>query len=295
MPVLPGHAAPRGASRGIGLLRRGTSSRSGSVPPAMTSFRPASARASRRNGSTTPSNLSTTRNPRVNRRLRGRRTVLTVRQATSTAITVILPAPVASLSARRSSPGFASSPASSRYWRKRRPDRPAWGATSASQMAVSTPRPGEEGADAGEAVVAPVLEQARGLRGHPPLPRVRQPAPDVDLAADAVDDPGVLLVLLLAGGESLALVEDQGFPGGLPRQAPAPAFLRLGDGRDEFGAAAALDDVPDRLAVSVEFPMPARIPVRGVAARLAGLSIAARKHPPPGTRRRCRRQGCARW
>ena len=88
----------------------------------------------------------------------------------------------------------------------------------------------EEGPDAGEAVVPPVPEQARGLRGHPPLPRVRQPAPGVDLAADAVDDPGVPLVLLLAGGEPLAFVEDQGFLGVLPRRAPAPAFLRLGDG-----------------------------------------------------------------
>ena len=98
-------------------------------------------------------------------------------------------------------------------------------------MAVSTASIWhEEGPDVGEAVVAPVPEQARGLRGHPPLPRVRQPAPGADLAADAVDDPGVLLVLLLAGGEPLALVEDQGFLGVPSRRAPAPAFLRLGDG-----------------------------------------------------------------
>ena len=90
------------------------------------------------------------------------------------AITVVLPAPVASLRARRSSPGFASWPASSRYWRKRRPALPAWGATSASQMAVSTASIWQKkGRISVKRVMPPVPEQARGLRGHPPLLRVR--------------------------------------------------------------------------------------------------------------------------
>ena len=51
---------------------------------------------------------ATTRNPRVNRLLLGRRTALTVCQAMSIAITVVLPAPVASFSAKRVSSGLAS-------------------------------------------------------------------------------------------------------------------------------------------------------------------------------------------
>ena len=53
------------------------------------------------------------------------------------AITVVLPAPVASLRASRISPGLASSLALARYSRTRLPVA-VLGATSVSQMAVST-------------------------------------------------------------------------------------------------------------------------------------------------------------
>ena len=56
----------------------------------------------------------TIRNPRVNRRLPGRRTALTTCHAMSMAMTVVLPAPVASLSASRERPGFACSLAAAR-------------------------------------------------------------------------------------------------------------------------------------------------------------------------------------
>ena len=79
----------------------------------------------------------TTRNPRVNRRLPGRRTALTVCHAMSMAMTVVLPAPVASLSASRARPGFACALAAARWSRKRRPSLPRPGATSVSQIAVS--------------------------------------------------------------------------------------------------------------------------------------------------------------
>ena len=78
----------------------------------------------------------TTRKPRVKRRLWGRRTALTVCQAISIAMTVVLPAPVASLRASRGRSGLASSLALARWSRKLRPAR-APGATSVSQMAVS--------------------------------------------------------------------------------------------------------------------------------------------------------------
>ncbi len=80
----------------------------------------------------------TTRNPRVNRELPGRRTALMVCQATTIAMTVVLPAPVASFRASRASPGFASSLACSRSSRIFRSSRPSCGATSVSQMTVST-------------------------------------------------------------------------------------------------------------------------------------------------------------
>ncbi len=78
----------------------------------------------------------TTRKPRVKRLLLGRRTAFTVCQAISIAITVVLPAPVASLSASRLSSGLASAFAFFRCSRKPRPTRSP-GATSVSQIAVS--------------------------------------------------------------------------------------------------------------------------------------------------------------
>ena len=66
----------------------------------------------------------------------GRRTALTVCHAISMAITVVLPAPVASLRARREISGLASALAFSRCSRKPLPAF-SFGATSVSQMAVS--------------------------------------------------------------------------------------------------------------------------------------------------------------
>jgi phage terminase large subunit GpA-like protein len=69
--------------------------------------------------------------------LPGRRTALIVCQAMSMAMTVVLPAPVASFSARRISSGLASRFAAARWSRMRWPCREC-GATSVSQIAVST-------------------------------------------------------------------------------------------------------------------------------------------------------------
>jgi len=74
----------------------------------------------------------------VNFLLLGRRTALVVCQAMSMAITVVLPAPVASLRARRISSGFASWLALARWSMKVWPTLPICGATSVNQMAVST-------------------------------------------------------------------------------------------------------------------------------------------------------------
>jgi len=79
-----------------------------------------------------------TRKPRVNRLLPGWRTALIVCQAMIIAMTVVLPAPVASFRARRINSGFAPLLASARCSRNRLPVFPNCGATSVSQMAVST-------------------------------------------------------------------------------------------------------------------------------------------------------------
>ena len=74
----------------------------------------------------------------MNLLLPGWRTALMVCQAMSIAMTVVLPAPVASFSARRISSGLASLLALARCSRNRLPVLPTWGATSVSQIAVST-------------------------------------------------------------------------------------------------------------------------------------------------------------
>ena len=79
-----------------------------------------------------------TRNPRVKFLLAGRRTALIVCHAMSIAITVVFPAPVASLSARRINSGLASWLALASCSRKALPVLPVLDATSVSQMAVST-------------------------------------------------------------------------------------------------------------------------------------------------------------
>ena len=143
----------------------------------------------------------------------------------------------------------------------------------------------EEGPKIPEPVMPPVPEQARGLRGHPPSARVRPPAPGVDLAAHPVDDLGVAFVLLLPGREILALVEDQPFLLG-----SASALPRLGDGGDELGPAAALDDLLGGLAVAVQLPVPARVRVRGVEDGVLEESIVHSGYRPPTARSAPREQ-----
>ena len=82
----------------------------------------------------------------------------------------------------------------------------------------------EERSDVAELVMPPVLEQALRLGGDPPPVRVRLPAPVVDLPAYAVDDLGVLGVLLFAGREALAFVKCQPLLFGF-----APTLLRIRD------------------------------------------------------------------
>ena len=121
----------------------------------------------------------------------------------------------------------------------------------------------EEGPNATKAVIPPVLEQARRFRRHPPLARVRQRAPAVNLLTNPVDD-GRQVVLLASDFELLRrLVEHQR---GLLRGSLAP--LRLRNRRDELGRSAAFNDLLRRLPSLVQFPMPTRTLVRRVEDRL---------------------------
>jgi hypothetical protein len=81
---------------------------------------------------------ATIRKPRVNCLLPGWRTAFTVCQAISMAMTVVLPAPVASLSASRTSSGLACSLPPLMWAQNLATRGPILGATSVSQMAVST-------------------------------------------------------------------------------------------------------------------------------------------------------------
>ena len=189
----------------------------------------------------------TTRNPRVNRGLPGRRTALTVCHAMSMAITVVLPAPVASFRASRESPGLASSFARSSCSRKLRPSRPSFGATSVSQMMASAASIWQKnGWDVCEPVASPVVEEPRCLRGHPPFGGLRDLSPLLDPAAKAVDESHQLVLLALRFERACGLVE-------------AKRLLDLALGRrdrgEERGIAALVHDLAGRLSRGVELPV----------------------------------------
>ena len=138
----------------------------------------------------------TTRKLRVNRELCGRRTALTVCQAISIAMTVVLPAPVASLRANRGRSGLAS-----RFGAGQMVEEIPAGAARLRRH-LGEPDGGldrldlaEEGPDAAETVMPPVLQQAGGFRGHAPLVGVGEAAPGIDLPAYLVDDDRKVVLL----------------------------------------------------------------------------------------------------
>ena len=144
--------------------------------------------------------------------LPGRRTALMVCQAMIIAMTVVLPAPVASFSARRISSGLASSLALARCSRNRLPALPSFGATSVSQIAVSTASTWQKNGRTllnlwcrqcwRSRAVSGVTSQSFGFG---------QVAPLVHVIAEFVDE-WRRVVLLLFGRESLAFVEDRVVP-----------------------------------------------------------------------------------
>ena len=133
----------------------------------------------------------------------------------------------------------------------------------------------EEGPDAAEAVVAPVPQQAGGLRRDLPITRLRQRPPPVHVAAQLVDD-GRRVVLLGLRGHPGAVPELQRVlgAGGLP-------FPRLRDGSDELGPPAPVDQPVGRLPLSVELPMAGGGLVRRVDDRLGEEAVCHEWLRPP--------------
>ncbi|OIQ75871.1 hypothetical protein GALL_424590 [mine drainage metagenome] len=109
----------------------------------------------------------------------------------------------------------------------------------------------EKRTDAGERMMAPVLQQARGFRRDAPCGR-RQQSPLVHFLAHRVDDGGVV-VLLRLGGQPLSLVEYQ--RGLIPA---ATLLARLGNRGDEVRRTTRLLDDLRRLAGCIQLPMPRR-------------------------------------
>jgi hypothetical protein len=139
----------------------------------------------------------------------------------------------------------------------------------------------KERADAGKLVAPPMFEQASGLGRDLPLARIRPGAPLSDVSADFVDDRG-RVVLLFLRRKSGAFVENdvllaggRGFP-----------LFRLRDRRDEFGAAADIEDLLRRLAVAIELPMPLRALVGRVQNRVLEEGIGRKlfSSPPDAAR-----------
>ena len=126
----------------------------------------------------------------------------------------------------------------------------------------------KEGPNAAESMRSPMPEQAGGFRRDAPLVG-RQVAPPVDLPAYAIDN--ILQVLLVAGFQlPRRLVERQ-------RRLffrDALAFSGLGDGRNEIGGPAMLDDFLGRLSRYVQFPMAIGPLVRRIEDRLLEEKIA---------------------
>jgi hypothetical protein len=122
-----------------------------------------------------------------------------------------------------------------------------------------------------ELMMAPMLKEAGGFRGHLPLVGVRQVAPRRDVTANFVDDRGRVVLLLLCG-KPVAGAETQF---ALARRASPP--LRLRHRGDQFRAPAAPDDAIGRLAILVEFPMPGGMRVGRVEDRPLEKTLV---HPP---------------
>ena len=125
-----------------------------------------------------------------------------------------------------------------------------------------------ERADVVKAVVAPVLQQPRGLGRDLPLIGGRQVSPRLHVGADFIDD-GRRVVFLLFCRKTIAGSKHKF------RLVPGlSAPLRFWNRRDQFRAAAKLGYPVGRLAIGVQLPMPAGIGVGRVEDRVVEECVA---------------------
>ena len=172
-------------------------------------------------------------------------------------MTVVLPAPVASFKARRRSSGLASRLAFARCSKSRFPPLECGRDLGQPDGRFHGLDLAKEGTEATELVMPPMLKQSGRFGSYLPLAR-RQCSPSVNMAANLVDDRG-RIVLLVFCRETLALVEHQ-----FLLERFLAAFFRLGNGCNEIGPAAILDNLLRRLSLCVEFPMSPWAIVRGI-------------------------------
>ena len=138
----------------------------------------------------------------------------------------------------------------------------------------------EERTVVAELVLPPVEQQTGRFRRDAPVAGRGYVAPLVNVPPYLVHGGGDV-ILLLCGGQPGAFVHDE-LALGLARPS---ALARLGDWRDELGAAAGRDDLLGRLALGVQFPMPRRILVRGVDDWLVKEAV-FHDFPPPESYRK---------
>ena len=151
--------------------------------------------------------------------------------------------------------------ASCSRWTNCRPSRPAAGGY------LGQPDHGlhrldlaEEWTDVAELVVAPMMQQAGGLRRNPP-PGTGQPAPLVHAVTHALDHPHQLVLLTVLVRRAAGIIHTQ--------LALSRALLAGGGNRrDERYGTPTVDYMVGGLPVLVQFPVPRRVLVRRIQDRL---------------------------
>ena len=190
----------------------------------------------------------TTRNPRVKRRLLGRRTALIVCHAISMAMTVVLPAPGSKLHGQ---------PRERRIGFLVRLVQVFKELAYSAELGRNFGQPNyrlyrldltEEGADIVESMAAPVVQQPGRLGRNPPLTKIRQRPPAIDGVADAVDGLCQLVLLIFRCDLARSLIQVQLLLG-------AFALLRRGDRCDERDLAPPVEDAVGGLAALVKLPV----------------------------------------
>ncbi len=169
-------------------------------------------------------------------------------------MTVVLPAPVASFSARRARPGFAFGVDEIQMLQNAFSRRDMRGDFGKPDNRFDRFHLAEKGANSHKFVSAPVGEETRGFRRHLPVYGVFNLSPFADVLPHIIYH-AVDVVALRRVGNLLGerILKKRPF-----LLAVLSFFAWLGDRGDEIGDAARRDDPLRRLAATVQFPMARR-------------------------------------